>query len=78
MPAFEEPRHIIIHHKKIRCCKCKNEVTETAVRACPHPAVIRTYSEPNVCLYCCKRKPCKYFRLVPYSGVCECLYTENF
>lgn len=59
--------------KRIRCIKCGNEYYETLVRECHHPAVIKAYGKPvNICLYCCKKKPCPKYRRMEYTGVGEC------
>jgi hypothetical protein len=62
-------------HNRIRCRKCGNEYTQTAVRRCPHTAVKEAFGEDDfICLYCCKRKPCKFYYRVEYTGLAGCSY----
>lgn len=65
-------------HKRVRCVRCGNEYATVTARRCNHPAVIESFGEAYVCIYCCKRKPCPFFGIERFSGLCSCkLYIKK-
>lgn len=60
-------------HNRVRCARCGNEYPYITVHGCRHPAVLQAYGfAPQICVYCCRRKPCTYYKRDPLCGAALC------
>lgn len=65
-------------HQRMRCAKCGNEYAYISLHSCRHPAVLQAYGfAPNICVYCCRRKPCPNYKRDPLSGAASCEVADN-
>lgn len=78
MGIGEVKQAFVPRHKRVRCARCGNEYDSVAMRQCNHPAVTECFGNVYICIYCCKRKPCPFYRAERFSGLCSCkLYIKK-